>query len=768
MLRFISNRLAQIILLLVLLAVLVGVQVRDPAFTHQWRHLTYDAYNRMMPRKMAPMPAGSSIKGVAIVDIDEASLRTYGQWPWPRTLVAKIPEVLDSMGAKSVGFDMVFPEHDRTSPRSVAQNLPKTPQMKAVVQELDALPDNDKLFAREIKKLGNVVIGFVAAVNGQMFHGRPVLKAQAIFNSGAYADDAKFVVRHRYYTTSLPEIVKASAGEGSFTIAPDQDGIIRKVPLFVGQSRPDGKVLPDDIYPVLDLDALRVAIHETHYTIISYGRTVWRGQHTYGFGYGIQNVQVGDYTIPTDAKGRIRVYYAGYNYWKHFYIPAWKVLQRDPSIARLVKGRIILVGTSAIGLFDLRSSPLNASLPGVEVHAEVLSQILRHQYLIRPNSFSGLELCATTVISLGIIFLSPFISTGLLALIVIFLLGAGIGGSIYAYGHYHYLFAPVYPSMAIIVIFILSSVLNNLRSESERRAIRNAFGHYISPALIEELTRDPGKLKLGGEVRELSVMFTDIRNFTTISESMDPADLIRMMNDFLTPMTSCVLDNRGTVDKYMGDAMMAFWNAPLDDPGHAAHACATALQMLDALKAVNVTLRAEAEKNGKPYHELRAGIGINTGRASIGNMGSKQRFAYSALGDTVNLASRLEGQTKGYGISVMISETVLKRAPHFAALEIDLLTVKGRTEPERVYALLGDTDMAKSAAFGELAALQGRMLAAYRAQKWDEALDLVHQCETLRSDLAGLYALYRQRIETFKKDPPPADWQGVWVAKDKH
>jgi adenylate cyclase len=363
--------------------------------------------------------------------------------------------------------------------------------------------------------------------------------------------------------------------------------------------------------------------------------------------------------------------------------------------------------------------------------------------------------------------MAPFIGTGTLALLGLMLIGAGSLGALYAYRHFGLLLDPVYPSLSIIIIFILSSILTNLRSETERRAVRNAFSHYISPALMEELTGDPDKLKLGGEVREISVMFTDIRNFTTISESMDPAELIKMMNDFLTPMTSCVLNNRGTIDKYMGDAMMAFWNAPLDDPDHALHACTAALQMLSELKALNETLRRQAEENKKVFKELRAGIGIHTGRASVGNMGSKQRFAYSALGDTVNLASRIEGQTKGYGISVMISEEVRKQAPSFAAIEIDLLTVKGRKEPERVYALLGDADFAGSPAYQEISALHGRMLAAYRSQKWDEALARAEDCQTLRPDLAGLYALYRQRIADFKTTPPAAGWQGVWVAKEK-
>ncbi len=406
-------------------------------------------------------------------------------------------------------------------------------------------------------------------------------------------------------------------------------------------------------------------------------------------------------------------------------------------------------------------------LPGVEIHAEIIEQILGKQFLNRPGFFDGAELCATVAISLGIIFLAPFIGTGTLALLGVLVIGVSSVGALYAYGHFGLLLDPVYPSLTIIIIFILSSILTNLRSETERRAVRKAFSHYISPTLMEELASDPDKLKLGGEVREISVMFTDIRNFTTISETMDPAELIKMMNDFLTPMTSCVLNNRGTIDKYMGDAMMAFWNAPLDDPDHALHACTAALQMLAELKALNEIMRARAEETKKPFKELKAGIGIHTGRASVGNMGSKQRFAYSALGDTVNLASRLEAQTKGYGISVMISEEVRKQVPTFAALEIDLLTVKGRKEPERVYVLLGDAAFSTSPAFHELSILHGKMLGAYRRQQWEAALSLADQCQALRPDLAALYALYRQRIADFKTTPPAAGWQGVWVAKEK-
>jgi len=747
MLRLLTHRRIQVFLLLLLLGAALFLQRDEPPWIEQLRYLTFDQYNKIMKRT----PENDAI----IIDIDEDSLAKYGQWPWPRTKVAELVKDLQSMSPKAIAFDIVFAEQDRTSPSVIVNHPAQTPEMIPVIQklrELKKLPDNDEIFAREIADAGDVVTAFVAASQktGQV----PVLKA-GFLNMGEDYDPLKFIESHKDFSLTLPALTDKAAGSGSFTEAPEGDGVIRRVPLLIGRNGMDGKTV--QMYPSLAMEALRVALGRSVYKVESYGKLTTHG-------LGIQSISVGDYKIPTDQGGKMWLYDAGHR--SDLYVPAWKILDHSVSPEK-IKGKIVFIGTSSIGLLDLRSSPLSLNIPGVEIHAEIIQQILHGKFLRRSDSFGDMEVIFTGLICICIIFLAPFIGAGTLALIATVLIGTGTVGALYAYQRFGLLLDPVYPSLTIIIIFILSSILTNLRSEMERRTVKTAFGHYISPTLMEELAKNPDKLKLGGEVREISVMFTDIRNFTTISETMDPAELIKMMNDFLTPMTSCVLDNRGTIDKYMGDAMMAFWNAPLDDAEHATHACTAALQMLAALKVVNMGLRDQAEKNQKPFKELKAGIGIHTGRASVGNMGSKQRFAYSALGDTVNLASRLEGQTKGYGISVMISEEVRKQAPSFAALEIDLLTVKGRKEPERIYTLLGDDDFAGSPGFQEISSVHGRMLAAYRAQRWDEALALAEDCQTLRPELAGLYALYCQRIADFKTTPPAAGWQGVWVAKEK-
>ena len=745
MIRLFSNRWVQIILLLVLLVGSAALRRHDPNIVQQWRQLTFDTYNRKFPR--------SPGNGVIIVDIDEDSLRRHGQWPWPRPLIAQILDVLHQMGAKVVAFDMVFAEPDRTSPSLIAENLPQTPKMQLVAQALKTLPDNDQVFAEKIAEVGNVVTGFVAS--DQPTPHDPILKT-AFFKEGINPDVERFIIKKRYFAASLPALVNSAAGNGSFTPSHEHDGIIRSVPMLIGQKFLDERVV---MHPSLSLEALRVAQKKVVFKVKSFGEKTQKG-------YGIQSISVGDYKIPTDEQGNFKVYYAGHR--QDLYVPAWKVLTRqlEPDF---VKDKIVFVGASAIGLLDLRASPLNAVLPGVEIHAEIVEQILDGKFLKRPAYSDGAEIFIIIVVGLLIIFLAPFINTGTLALLVAALIVGGGVGALYAYQFYGYLIDFVYPSLSIVTIFILSSILTNLRSEMERREVRDAFSHYLSPELVEELAGHPDMLKLGGEVRELSVMFTDIRNFTSLSESMDPAELIRLMNDFLTPMTSCVLNNRGTIDKYMGDAMMAFWNAPMDDPDHARHACIAALQMLAALGVLNKSLQVVAEENNRVFKELRAGVGIHTGECSVGNMGSKQRFAYSALGDTVNLASRLEGQTKNYGISVMISEEVRKQAPEFAAIEVDLLTVKGRIEPERVYALLGDATFVKTPAFQGLSVLHAKMLNVYREQRWDEAAVLAKQCRDMRPDLKSLYELYLQRIADFKSGVCSAgsDWSGVWVAKEK-
>ncbi len=731
---FFTSRWIHVFLLIALLTGALALRYADPKPVERLRHIAFDAYNKLMPRQ-----AGDQ---VVIIDIDEESLREYGQWPWPRTDLADMTKRVVDMGAKAIAFDIVFAEPDRTSPRFMAERYQDVDVFKS-------LPDNDEVFAQTIAETGKTVTAFVWTQ--QPTKRDPIEKAK-IFNTGYKPDPAAFVTSVPYFATNLPILSQAAAGNGSFSMFPEQDGLIRRVPLLVGLNKDENIT----VYPALSLEALRVALNKKIIKVKSFGEQTDEG-------YGVHSIQVGDYTIPTDSEGAFWVYYSGHK--PDRYVSAGDILSGNVD-AEKIKDKIVLVGTSAIGLLDLRSTPLNAVVPGVEVHAEILEQIVNGQFLVRPDFFDGAEILVTALISALIILMAPFIGTTVLAALVISLIISGFSYAIYAYEHLGYLVDAIYPALTVTIIFILASILTNLRTDAEKRMIKTAFGQYISKDLMNELTQDPDKLRLGGEVRDLSVMFTDVRNFTTISESLTPEELIQLMNDFLTPMTSIVMDERGTVDKYMGDAMMAFWNAPLDVEQHAKHGCIAALRMAEALEPVNEKLKATAEEKGNVYHEVRTGIGLATGPCSVGNMGARQRFAYSALGDTVNLASRLEGQTKAYGVPIMACERTATEAGDMAFIELDLLQVKGKTKPERVFTIISDQ---RSSDFNQFKKQHDQMLSAYRSRKWDEAIDL---CQTLKADemakdITGFYTLIAKRAKAYKKTPPADGWDGVFVATAK-
>ncbi len=743
--NLLSKRGFEIFVLLSLLSFFIFIRLLDVGAIERFRFTTFDYYNKVFPRSPA--------EGVVIIDIDEESLKKYGQWPWSRDIVAKIPKKLNEMGAAATVFDIVFSEQDRTSPNIIADKLPD--EMKDLKLLLNNMPDNDDLFASEIKKAGNVVTAFVGAREGD--RKRPVSKA-IIRQIGEDPDAFQFLLEIKNFATNLKKLSKSAAGNGSFIMKTGFDGVIRKIPMLIGYDTGTGGSLGKRIYPALALEALRVAQNKRIIEVENYGAKSKKAN-------GIKSIRVGDYKIPTDKNGNFWVYYTGHR--QSLYVPAWKLLEEDFDKDRF-KDKIVLIGTSAIGLLDLRSSPLDPVLPGVEVHAEILEQVLTNDYIQRLPYADGLELIATIFIALFIIIIASFITTFTLSVFVTVILSSCIFAALYFYNIYGLLFDPVYPGLVIISTFIMSSILNNLRTEHEKAAINNAFGHYVSKDLMSELTSNPDRLKLGGEVRELSIMFTDVRNFTTISEQMDPEELIQVMNDFLTPMTSLIMENRGTIDKYMGDAIMAFWNAPLDDDNHANHACSAALKMAEILQPINDELKIKAEASNRKYHEIRTGIGISTGDCSVGNMGSRQRFAYSALGDSVNLGSRLEGQTKEYGVDILISEETYKQISGFAALELDLLTVKGRVEPTRIYTIIGNEEYLGTTEFTELKDQHDKMINLYRDQDFKKALRLSDKLQKiLNGKYQILYQMYSTRIKEYIETPPAKDWQGEWIAKSK-
>ena len=329
-----------------------------------------------------------------------------------------------------------------------------------------------------------------------------------------------------------------------------------------------------------------------------------------------------------------------------------------------------------------------------------------------------------------------------------------------------------YPLFSCWLIYLVLTFVNYFREQRQRQQIRSAFGFYLSPPLVEQLAKSPEKLVLGGEERRMTILFSDVRGFTTISEHYkdDPQGLTQLMNRFLTPLTNAIIERKGTIDKYIGDAIMAFWNAPLDDDEHEANACAAALEMLSRAEDLNVELKREAEANGGVYMPLRIGIGLNSGPCVVGNMGSDFRFNYSVLGDTVNLASRLESRTKDYRLSMVIgSRTAEGAKSKYATMEIDLIQVKGKKQPEVVYTVLGPSEVDEDPRCGQLLDLNAQMLASYRKQQWDEAKRLIDRCRKVANGFGvnGLYDMYIERMAAYQSDPPPSDWNGVYEAESK-
>jgi adenylate cyclase len=734
-------RLLYVLILGTVIAASLALRVWDPSPVARLRSLVFDAYQRVSPLAFDPaLP-------VRVVDIDEESLKQVGQWPWPRTVLADLVTKLGQNGAAAIGFDMVFPEPDRMSPANTLRFWPNAEALAGLRQEIEKLPSNDQVFAEAIGT-APVVLGFIAAPQGTS-----IPETKAGFAHGG--DDPKlFAPYYPGAAASLKELQDKAQGAGSLNWIPDHDQIIRRMPMVIR--------VGDTLYPSFAADMLRLAQGASTYMVKSSGAS---GEKAFGEKTGIVKIRVGDFEIPTEADGQMWIRFTPEA--KERYLPAWKVLNGE--IGRDdIEGRILLIGTSAAGLLDLRATPLEASVPGVSLHAQAIEQILQGAFLQRPDFATAAELLYILVIGLLIAVLIYRLGALGSAVLGGAAVAAVIGISWYAFDAFGWLVDPIYPAVALTAIYLVGTLVVFLRTERERNRVRHAFSHYMAPALVERLADDPSRLKLGGETRDMTLLFSDVRGFTGISEGLDAEELTRFLNSLFTPLSNIILDEQGTIDKFMGDAVMAFWNAPLDDSAHPSHACSAALRMMREMETLNERWREEAEAKGRPFKPVRLGIGLNTGICCVGNLGSETRFDYSVIGDNVNVASRLEGQSKTYDVGTVVGESTTARAPDFAFLELDLLKVKGKTEATRAFALLGDNAFKQSPNFITLTKRHGEFLARYRAKDWDAAEALSRECERLNtSHLDRLYALYRERIDYFRTNPPPPQWDGTAEALSK-
>jgi adenylate cyclase len=484
---------------------------------------------------------------------------------------------------------------------------------------------------------------------------------------------------------------------------------------------------------------------------------------------GIKSIAVKGFEVPTDRNGQLWVHFARHD--PSIFVSAADVLEgsvEQQTIAR----KLVLIGTSAVGLLDIKTTPVSPVMPGVEIHAQVIEAALTKTLLSQPPYGPILEFGAALLLGIAVIWLAPLFGPVTLVALGAFIATLLVGTSWYFYTQHRLLIDFTYPLLSTTTIYLTLIFSSFVREQAQRRQIRSAFGQYLSPALVEQLAQSPEKLVLGGEEREMTIMFSDVRGFTTISESFknDPQGLTTLMNRFLTPLTNAILARKGTIDKYMGDAIMAFWNAPLDDKEHQLNACEAAVDMLERIDVLNKQRELEPQEGGQTFFPLNVGVGLNTGVCVVGNMGSDLRFDYSVLGDSVNLASRLEGQSKEYGFPIIVgSKTALAVKDKFAILELDFIMVKGKKEPEVIYAIAGREDTAQSGRFQRLRNLTIEMLACYRSRDWDGALAAIERGR--RTDEARalelLYNLYEARIRGYQKNPPPDDWNGAFALLTK-
>ncbi len=786
---FLNFKFRKIITILsVLFAFLFGlIRLADPEFVEVTRLKYFDILQKNNPR----VTPGQTY--TVIVDIDEKSLKEIGQWPWPRTILAELFEKAGESGMLVLGLDVLFAEQDRTSPSMIAKNLKKSfPELS---KQLQKLPSNEQVAVKSMSKIP-IVLGH-SAINIKGDANKNYLKGSSVKANIGVDPKKKWLKEYPGILANVEEFEKSAVGAGTISLAKEPDGIIRRIPIVSN--------IAGIIRPTLALEMVRIAFQ---------GNSIATKTGVNGIEEVlIQTKTIGKAAIPTDSEGRVWIHF-GKSDSKNlensrYYVSAADIINGRVGKERL-QGKLGILGTSATGLKDIKPTPVDERMPGVEIHANLIDTVIsailyyssnknyndvynseikqgksKEEALIRaekvkisgsPFLSSGVNMPfyeAIFIIVLGMIFTITALKFG--PILNISFLGLILGGAFYlSYVFYiqkNILFDPTFAGFSTFFIYFGTTFSNYLRDAREKKQIRGAFSQYLSPALVEQLAADPDKLVLGGETKQMTFLFCDVRGFTTISESFkyNPQGLTKLINRFLTPLTNEIINKEGTIDKYMGDCIMAFWNAPINVELHEKLACESALNMHKALAELNNLRQIEAQESKIDFLELKIGIGVNTGGCVVGNMGSDQRFDYSVLGDAVNLASRLEGQSKGYGVKTVIgSETYQKIKEHFAILQLDKIAVKGKKESVAIFALVGDKSMFKSEEFQKLKSKHELILKNYFNQDWDKAIDEMNHSKNLCNNLMDeYYEMMISRIKEFKTLPPSRNWDGVYVAQTK-
>jgi len=704
----------KISIVLVILALVVFFM--DPHFLRFMELKALDL--RMVSRGQLPTTGQ-----VIIATVDEKSLSEIGRWPWSRSMTAKLVDSLKEYGAKAVGFDIVFAEPEQS-----------------------ACPSADAILAKSVKSAKNVSLGyfFHTSMKDVEFLTEEYINASGSLIGGSmysmvrekgHEGDYNLITAYAP-VPSIKAIAESGENCGYFNAFPDPDGVIRWSPLVIK--------FQDNFYYSLPI-ALLMKYLDYPMIVLNLAE------------FGVDGVMLGDLRIPTDEIGRLLINYLGpAKTFPHYSISDIIAGRLSPE---LIKGKIVIVGATATGIYDLRVTPFSPVYPGVELHATVVENILQGNFLEQSAWTTFIDICGIIFFGMIIGIAIPRLKALQGILLVMVLLGGFVAGNTLIFAKYNTWLNMVYPVLTMMTIYLVITVYRYFTEEREKKKIRGAFQYYLTASVINELLKDPTKLKLGGDKKDLTVMFSDIRGFTTISEKLTPEELVHLLNEYLTAMTDIVFKYEGLLDKYIGDAIMAVFGAPVDQPDHAMRSCRTALEMMATLKGLQQKWAAE----GRPFVDI--GVGINSGDMVVGNMGSNMRFDYTVMGDNVNLSSRLEGINKEYGTHIVISEFTYEVVKEEVfCRELDAVRVKGKKLPVKIYELICER---KDAAEHE--EYIGRFhagLAHYKAARWDEGIAAFKSVLEIRPDDPPA-KLYIQRCQDLKENPPEGEWDGVFTMTRK-
>ncbi len=674
---------------------------------------------------------------IAIVDIDEKSLATLGRWPWRRDHLAKlVDQLFDHYHIKALGFDVVFAEADESSGLPVLRRLAKQELSNntAFQNELTRLTpelDTDARFAKALSHRP-IISGFYFSNEAKAVSSGAL--PPPILDASDLAPVANYIVGGKTYGGNLPSLQQAAGHGGHFVPIVDSDGVARSVSLVAR--------IGENYYPSLGLALARIALGQEAFAPVI--------EETADGSFALEAFRLGKRRLPVNKNGWALVPFKGPQ-GSFPYLSAADVISGEVSQAEL-KDRIVLLGTTAPGLKDLRVTPVGEAYAGVEIHANLIAAILDETLPQHPGYLLGAEFLLLLILGPLLVWLlirlSPLIASSICLLLLLLLFATN-----FALWHYAKTAMPMAAALMLIVgLYTLNMAYGYFFESRRKRQLTQLFGQYVVPELVERMSEDPEKYTMVGQNRPLTVLFTDVRSFTKISEGMPADELSRFMNEFLTEISTVIRHQHlGTIDKYIGDCVMAFWGAPVFDPDHAQNAVLASLEIQEAIDRLNPKLAA------RNWPEISVGVGINTGNVTVGDMGSQFRMNYTVMGDAVNLASRVESLTKYYGVSILVSENTRAAAPNLVYREIDRVRVMGKTEAVTLYEPqpLASQNEATLVLFHE-------SLKFYRNQQWDLAeMQLLNLQKMTTESQHHLYSLYLDRIQNFRRNPPASDWDGV-------